>query len=283
VLGVCVIGLVGLLIQGCKREEPPVLDNTGSTDTNSTAAVDTNTPPSAPDTNLVTTAVPPAPAGNAPVGAPGAPVAGAPAGAPPSIPQPAQQPLPLPPVPGPSATVDTGAPAAGGTEYTIAKGDTLGKVAHHNGVSLKALLAANPGVSPTKLKIGQKITIPAGGTGVGNGAVAGATATAATADASADGGFVTYTVKSGDSLRKIAKAHHTTVKAIQAANHLTTTAIKVGHKLKIPSKAAAPAAPVAAPVDTTPVPAAIPAPAPQPASAAPVSVPAPAPAGTPGQ
>lgn len=282
VLGVCVIGLVGLLIQGCKREEPPVLDNTGSTDTNTTASVDTNTPPSVPDTNVVTTPVPSAPTGTVPPGAPGTPVAGTPAGAPPSVPQPAQQPLPLPPIPtSPGATADTGAPAVGGTDYTIAKGDTLAKIAHHNGISLKALLAANPGINPNKLKVGKKITLPAGGSGA-------ATAGAASADASAaapsaDGGFVTYTVKSGDTLRKIAKAHHTTVKAIQAANHLTTTAIKVGHKLKIPSKAAEVTAPAAAPVDTTPVPAAIPAPAPLPASAAPVSVPAPAPAGTPGQ
>lgn len=285
VLGVCVVGLVGLLIQGCKREEPPVLDNTASTETNSTATVDTNTPPSVPDTNVVTTPVPSAPTGTVPPAAPGTPVAGTPAGAPPSVGQPAQPPLPLPPVPSPGANADTSAPTAGGSEYTIAKGDTLAKIAHHNGVTLKAILAANPGINPNKLKVGKKITIPAGGTGAGTGAAtSGVAASDASAAASAaDGGFVTYTIKSGDTLRKIAKAHHTTVKAIQAANHLTTTAIKVGHKLKIPSKVAEVAAPSAAPVETTPAPAAIPAPAPQPASPAPVSVPAPAPAGTQGQ
>ena len=64
------------------------------------------------------------------------------------------------------------------------------------------------------------------------------------------GGGETYVVKSGDTLTKIAKAHGTTVKAIEAASDLSTTKIKVGQKLKIPAKAeaAAPApAPVAAP------------------------------------
>ena len=55
-------------------------------------------------------------------------------------------------------------PEAAGTEYVVVKGDTLAKIAKKNGVTLKALEAANPGVEPTKLKVGQKLTIPAGGT-----------------------------------------------------------------------------------------------------------------------
>ena len=41
-------------------------------------------------------------------------------------------------------------------------------------------------------------------------------------------GGETYTVKSGDTLTKIAKAHGTTVKAIKAENNLTTTTSKSG-------------------------------------------------------
>jgi LysM repeat protein len=73
-----------------------------------------------------------------------------------------------------------------------------------------------------------------------------------------------YTVKSGDSLTKIAKAHGTTIKAIRAENNLTTDRITVGQKLKIPARSEA----------VAPVPA--PAPMPSPGTA-------PAPAGTPGQ
>ena len=39
-----------------------------------------------------------------------------------------------------------------------------GKSRRRIGVTLSALKAANPGVEPTKLKVGQKLTIPAGGT-----------------------------------------------------------------------------------------------------------------------
>ncbi len=121
----------------------------------------------------------------------------------------------------------------------------------------------NPGVVPTKLKIGQKLVLPAGGS------VSSDSTAPAVAGGSAGG--VTYTVKSGDTLTKIAKKNGTTVKAIEAANGLSTTKIKVGQKLKIPSKGeAAAAAPVAlAPVvDTTPAPALPPVSAPAPVAPA---------------
>ena len=37
------------------------------------------------------------------------------------------------------------APEAAATEYVVVKGDTLGKIAKKNGVTLKAIEAANPG------------------------------------------------------------------------------------------------------------------------------------------
>jgi LysM repeat protein len=45
----------------------------------------------------------------------------------------------------------------------------------------------------------------------------------------------TYVVKSGDNLTRIARAHGTTVKAIQSANNLATDRIAVGLKLRIPT------------------------------------------------
>jgi LysM repeat protein len=81
-------------------------------------------------------------------------------------------------------------------------------------------------------------------------------------------------VKSGDTLTKIAKSHGTTVRAIKAANNLTTNRIAVGKKLKIPSKAEAPAPVAPAPVEPAPL-----APAPvTPPAASPMTAPAPAPA-----
>ena len=58
-----------------------------------------------------------------------------------------------------SDTTSSSVPA-GGVEYTIQSGDTLGKVAAQYGVSLDKLLSANPGVQPRYLKVGQTIVIP---------------------------------------------------------------------------------------------------------------------------
>ena len=51
--------------------------------------------------------------------------------------------------------------SGGGTDYVIQSGDMLAEVAKNFGVSLDKLLAANPGVQPRYLRVGQKIAIPA--------------------------------------------------------------------------------------------------------------------------
>jgi peptidoglycan endopeptidase LytE len=78
--------------------------------------------------------------------------------------------------------------------------------------------------------------------------------------AGATGDTTTYTVKTGDTLSKIAKANHTSFKKIMALNDLKTTSIKVGQKLKLPVKAAATEAP-ATPTAVAPMPQPAPAPA----------------------
>ncbi len=255
VLTVSVASLMVMLIQGCKQKPNPDESATASVDTNSIPVPDTNVPPVdvsnqppvTPSSNLVSVPSPTTstltPGSNVP------PVTS-----------------PLPPVAAPLPTTQPEAPAGG--EYVVAKGDSLAKIAKKNGVTLKALTAANPGLNPKKLKIGQKLVLPAGGKSTVDGAAA--PAAAATAEPESE----SYTVKSGDTLTKIAKAHHVKLKELQAANGLTTTKIKVGEKLKIPAKGeAAPVTPgtVTPPaVDITPAPA-------TPAPALP-SVTAPAPA-----
>lgn len=54
----------------------------------------------------------------------------------------------------------TAAPASSGT-YKVKKGDYPAKIAKDLGVSLKALLDANPGLDPKKLQIGQELKVPA--------------------------------------------------------------------------------------------------------------------------
>jgi LysM repeat protein len=210
VLAVSVTGLVAVLINGCKRDKPVDESSLTSQDTNTIAQDTNNFPPIESSNQAPVVLVPAAPTNTV------------------QIPQ-----------------VVPAVPETSGSEYTVAKGDSLAKIAKKNGVTLKALEAANPGVVPTKLKIGQKLVLPGGG----------ATSADSTAPAAVGTEMSTasYTVKSGDTLSKIAKRNGTTVKALEAENGLSTTKIKVGQKLKIPSKVevAAPAA-VAPVVDTAP-------------------------------
>lgn len=52
--------------------------------------------------------------------------------------------------------------AGEGGSYSIQPGDTFAKIAQQMGVSLQALLDANPGVDPRRLRIGQTILLPSG-------------------------------------------------------------------------------------------------------------------------
>lgn len=220
--GVSLLVLVPLLVQGCKRQEevaPPV-------DTNAAPAIAEETnglPADLTHTNLV---LPPL----APVGS--------------------NVMIPVAPLPVANETV-VSPPAAGGSEYTVAKGDSFYTVGRKFGVSVKQMQDANPGVDSIRLKIGQKLNVPA----------AIAHETAAASGAVETSGTHVYIVKSGDTLMKIAKQYGTSYKAIKAANGLTTDKIKVGQKLKIPVKETAPAtapvvepAPAPVPVPVLPLP-----------------------------
>ncbi len=183
---------------------------------------------------------------------------------PPEIPPPPAEPTNAPPLfveptnPPPAATNAVVTPAnptvveplappavpAGATEYAIVKGDILEKIAKKFHVSVKAITNANPGIEPTKLKIGQKIHIPPT-----NAPAAPAAVGAGPLENTSTSGEQSYAVKSGDTLSSIAKEKGTTVKALRAANSLKTDRITVGQKLKIPLKAALPATAPATPAE----------------------------------
>jgi len=193
-LGVNVVVLLVLLMQGCKREQPQSIEPTPMFS-------DTNPPPMdlSSDTNLPS-------------------VSSVDTNPPPPI-----VPIVEPTQPSPAAA----------TDYTILKGDTFSSIAPKFGITVKALQAANPTVDPSKLQIGKKIVIPAPVPAAAVPPTGGVGAVAPMVDG---GGL--YKVKSGDTLSKIATEHQTTVKAIQSANNLTDSRIKVGQQLKLPVKAA---------------------------------------------
>jgi LysM repeat protein len=135
----------------------------------------------------------------------------------------------VPPEPPPQVPPQIPAPVTGNTEYKVAAGDTFYTIGKKFGVTDKAIQAANPTVDPKKLQIGKPLQIPAP-------TAAAPVNSGAAAVVEAVSGAMTYTVKSGDNLSKIATQFHTTVPALKAANGLTTDRIKVGDKLKIPAK-----------------------------------------------
>jgi LysM repeat protein len=234
ILAVHLVALVVLLIAGCNKKTP--------TDQ---AQTDTGLPP-----------VPPPPVEPWPTPPPAVPAA--------PVAQDIVQPTPTPSVPPPDTTLTpqpitpTPEPIAVPTlsEHTISKGESFYTLGKKYGVGYKAIADANPGVNPTRLKIGDKIKIPppkSPGAAKLNGAFAPA--------GNGDGGAKTYKVKSGDNLMKIAKTYGVTVKQLRAENNLRTDQIKVGQTLRIPTQEPAPAPTLES---IPPVPAAPPAIAPPP-------------------
>jgi LysM repeat protein len=222
VLTVHVVLIGGMLLQGCK-DTSKADANKDSSITSTTDTAPPATAPTAPDNSV-------APVTSATT------LSNQTMSAIPPTAQPAQV-SEVPPVsvlPGPTAV---SAPAMNGGEYVIAQGDTMGAIAKRNSVSLRALMEANPGVNPKKLQIGHKLQIPTAGgptiaatsaaPGVGAGPLDATTAGASDSPS--------YTVKSGDTLGRIARAHGTSYKKIMALNDLKTTAIRVGQKLKMPA------------------------------------------------
>ena len=55
------------------------------------------------------------------------------------------------------------APLAGPYRYQIRSGDTFSAIARHFGTRTQAIINANPGISPTALRIGQLISVPLSG------------------------------------------------------------------------------------------------------------------------
>lgn len=108
-------------------------------------------------------------------------------------------------------------PCPGGFLYVIRTGDTYFSISQRFGIAVAALAAANPGVNPNALVIGQSICIPA------------------PRPAQCPGGRF-YTIVSGDTLYSISRRFNTTVEAILAANPgLDPLGLQPGQVICIPA------------------------------------------------
>src|SRR5204862_8091814 len=87
-------------------------------------------------------------------------------------------------------------------KYTIESGDTFTSIAAKFGISVQAIEAANPGVNPNTLKIGQVINIPSGAAGPDH----------------PPPPTGKYTIQAGDTFTSIAAKLGTSAQEIQALN-----------------------------------------------------------------
>jgi membrane-bound lytic murein transglycosylase D len=104
--------------------------------------------------------------------------------------------------------------------HRVARGETLTHIARRHGVGVGTLRAANPGVNPNRLQVGQRLQVPVGGGG--GTAVASSTPTR----------WTTYQVRRGDTLSHIAVRHGVTVRQIRQWNGIGTR-IYAGQRLRI--------------------------------------------------
>ena len=99
------------------------------------------------------------------------------------------------------------------TYYKVKKGDTLWDISKKYGISIKELYKLNPKLKKRKYLIpGEKLCLKE------------------------EERYITYRVKRGDTLIKIAKKFGVSVKELKKVNNLKGNVIRVGQKLKIPLK-----------------------------------------------
>ena len=176
------------------------------------------------------------------------------------------------PAPAPDPVVKPAPAPVGSGWYVVQEGDIFGRIAQKHNVSQSALLAANPSLKdPNKLHVGQKLAVPAPGTGKAPAvkktvqSTAKSPAKKAAASLPAKPGYTVYVVKDGDILGRVARAHGTTVKAIMDANGISDDRkVRAGKAIYIPSGAAPAPAPAPQVQDAAPAPEPAPAPAPVP-------------------
>lgn len=160
---------------------------------------------------------------------------------------------PLPPPSAPKKHPKAVAPVAGGSTVVVQRGDTLSGICVRHRVKMSAVVAANPGLNPNHIRVGQKIVLPGAAVAAvaekpaakvklaaADAPVTAANTTAPVKTKSAfkayTGPTKTYKVRSGDSLGKIAYESGITIRALKDLNKLTKDSIRVGQELLIPAE-----------------------------------------------
>lgn len=155
-------------------------------------------------------------------------------------PAPAVKPLPPPAKPAPVAEE--------GVVHVVRAGELLSRISRDYNVKMSAILSANPGLNADRIRVGQKIRIPGAKAAAVKAAPAESAAVSVTAAKTTPpkrakrafkaytGATKEYTVKSGDSLGKIAYENGITIRALKELNGLTKDTLRIGQKLKVPAE-----------------------------------------------
>ncbi|RME58998.1 MAG: LysM peptidoglycan-binding domain-containing protein, partial [Candidatus Dadabacteria bacterium] len=106
--------------------------------------------------------------------------------------------------------------------HTVRRGETLSYIARRYKVSLKDLRRVN-NLSSSLIKVGQRLKVPSRSKGEGK--IVGS-----------KGSYMTYKVKSGDTLWTLSKRFGTSISAIKRASNLRSSKLIKGQKLRIPRK-----------------------------------------------
>lgn len=123
------------------------------------------------------------------------------------------------------ATLASAQNGACGASHTIARGDTLSKIAERCGVSLSALQAANPNAQPRRLRVGAELMLP------------GAEAQGDAMDP-AGGAAEGYTIRAGDTLYAIARRNNLELAALMEANPgIRPRRLQIGQVIQMPGAA----------------------------------------------
>ena len=120
--------------------------------------------------------------------------------------------------------VGKGVGGGGGGWYRVRKGDTLGKIARRNGISIQRLCQLNGLKRTSTIRPGQRLRVSgsAKGGSVGKGGKA------------TKGGGATHTVRRGETLSSIARANGTTVKKLCRLNGIgKNSTLREGQKIRV--------------------------------------------------
>ncbi len=117
--------------------------------------------------------------------------------------------------------------ASNGGWYRVRQGDTLEKIARRNGTTVKRICQLN-GISANKvLHPGDRLRVS------GSASTKSTSSSQASAQTSS-GGSATYTVRSGDTLSKIARKNGTTIQHLCELNGISqNSTLRIGQKLKL--------------------------------------------------